>query len=158
MKKFRQFLALALTLCMCFGYASTASAETTKDEKETVSTESTASTRSADYPVEDNYNNVWLNKGTYIGQSFRVHNTNSGRVGITFQVESSSNSSYADIYVTAPNGLTVLVPATYITPVTSKDKREFILTNAIPGYYTIHYNANAVQGMRINCWMYKWYD
>lgn len=155
MKKFKRITSLVLALCLCFGCVAmnnpaTVSAASIK--------ENDIAPVSAYNPVENNYNNVWLNKsGT---GSFRVYNTTKGKIGFTFQVESDYSGAWATMYVTNPSGGTVLTPVSFIGPNTPKSSREYILKNAQVGYYTIHYTASTSnnKGMRINCWTYKWYD
>ena len=100
---------------------------------------------------EDNYGYAWVDKGGLPG-SFKVHNTYSGRVGVTWKVEASSRSDYARIYMTNPFGLIVL-SSRDVHP--SDGDVRFVLVNGMVGNYTVYYiPAQNTNGMRIMCWTY----
>lgn len=112
-----------------------------KSESDNAIVESIART-----PVD--YESVWLNKSE-VG-SFQIHNSRNGKVGITWKVESSSNDSHAQIYMTNSYGLVILT--TY--DVHPSDGDVYFKTTGNIGYYTVHYIAETTVGMRIMCWMY----
>ena len=100
-------------------------------------------------PVD--YESVWLDKAK-IG-SFKIHNSRSGRTGVTWKVESEAPNSYATIYMMNPLGLIVLNSKT-IRP--SDGDVALQLVNGVKGDYTVHYQGfpSLNKGMRIMCWMY----
>ena len=98
------------------------------------------------------YGNVWLNKGSYIGKSFSVSNTHTGKTGVTLKLESTSTDSWAQVYLTNPKGQTVL---TTVKLDNNRKEAKFTLTNAVKGTYKINYIGTAGKnGMRLMCWMY----
>lgn len=100
---------------------------------------------------ENNYGNKWINSTSY-GQSFNVYSTYTGSTGVTWKVESSSNSSYAQIYMTTPSGIPVLATRR-VSP--SDGDVHLRLTNASIGNYTVHFDGYTTVGMRVMCWLYQ---
>ena len=98
---------------------------------------------------EDNYGNVWLNKSST--GKFSVHNTHTGKIGVTWKVESSSDDSHAQIYMTTKSGLVVLLTKD-VYP--SDGDVHLEISNGASDYY-VHYIATTSVGMRIMCWTYK---
>ena len=96
------------------------------------------------------YESKWVNSTVY-GDSFTIYNHRSGNAGVTWGVESSSASSYAQIWMTNPLGLVVLNTRT-VRP--SDGEVVFRLTNSSNGRYTVHFNAYTTVGIRVMCWMY----
>lgn len=166
MKITKRILSIALALYFCvIGTTSVSAVETETtifdlpddavilyQDEDTVMYQSKSESDSFDMmsnartPVD--YESVWLNKSK--SGSFRIHNSRNGKVGITWKVESSSNDSHAQIYMTNSYGLVVL--ATY--DVHPYDGDVFFRTTGAKGYYTLHYIAETTVGMRIMCWMY----
>lgn len=166
MKILKRITALFLTLCLCFGCVNTAFATTT-DKDMSVSTDSDhvilyeddevilyqdKSEDTAITPLsDDNYGNVWLNQANAVRSgSFPVNCTYTGNRGMTFKVESSSNSSYAQVYMT--KGGNVVFGTVTVRP--SNGDLHCTLKNASRGTYAVHYMALPVRGMRIMCWIY----
>ena len=100
---------------------------------------------------ESNYNSKWIDR-TSTGQSFDVYCTYTGTTGVTWKVESSSNNSYAQIYMTNPLGLPVLATKT-VRP--SDGDVHLQLANASVGNYKVHFDGYTTVGMRVLCWFYK---
>lgn len=94
------------------------------------------------------YESMWVNK-TQPG-SFSIYNNRSGNMGVTWKVESSSNSSHARIWMEAPGHL----PFLQTKDIYPSDGDVYFRTNGIRGTYTIHFDAFTNVGMRIMCWMY----
>ncbi len=99
-------------------------------------------------PVD--YESKWINSST-TGDSFPIYNNRSGECGVTWAVESSSNESYAQIWMSNSLGLPILNTRT-VRP--SDGEVVFRLKNSSKGYYTVHFLAHTTVGMRIMCWMY----
>lgn len=99
-------------------------------------------------PVD--YESKWVDSTVY-GDSFTIYNHRSGNAGVTWGVESSSESSYAQIWMTSPSGVVVLATRT-VRP--SSGEVVFRLTNSARGRYTVHFNAYTRVGIRVMCWMY----
>ncbi len=100
---------------------------------------------------ESNYGNKWVDK-TSFGQTFTVPCTYTGKTGVTWKVESSSNQSYAQIYMINPLGLIVL-NTKKVYP--SDGDVHLQLLNATVGNYTVHFDGYTTVGMRVMCWMYQ---
>lgn len=175
MKILKRISALYLALCLCFGCVNTSFASTT-DKDMSVSTNSAhvilyeddevilyqdKSENTAITPLienagiaplsDDNYGNVWLNQANAVRSgSFPVNCTYTGNKGITFKIESSSNSSYAQVYMT--KGKNVVFGAVTVRP--SDGDLHCTLKNASRGTYAVHCMVLPVRGMRIMCWIY----
>lgn len=176
MKNFSKFLAIVMALCMCLGTSVTNvfAAEATSDDnnqsvvllegetivyqdedvtivqcandEESSDENVVTSTRSTDY------GSVWLNSSS--SGSFSVYTSNSGTIGITLKVESSSNSSWAYMSVQKPNG-SYFKNNVYVDPTTGGGEgARYKMYFASSGTYTIHYVAYTSVGMRLMCWLY----
>lgn len=98
------------------------------------------------------YNSVWVDSNS--SGSFPIATLESGTVGITLKVESSSNDSWAYISVQKPNG-SYFRNDIFVTPTTGDGEGAiYKMYNASSGTYTIHYSAYTSVGMRIMCWLY----
>lgn len=98
------------------------------------------------------YESVWLDYSA--SGSFPIYNHNSGTVGMTLKVESSSNLSTANIKVKKPDG-SYYLNGVAIDPTTNGGQGGLYTIYFAPtGTYTIEYNAFTNVGMRIMCWMY----
>lgn len=98
------------------------------------------------------YESTWLNSSG--SGSFPIYTANSGTIGVTFKVESSSDDSWASISLQKPNG-------SYYDGIFTVDRNSnngdgiyFHMYFAKSGTYTVHYSAYTSVGMRIMCWMY----
>lgn len=141
MKKFMT-MVMAVFFCVCV-MAGTTFAAAPNDSKKPVAPNGVKTT---------DYESVWLDNSA--SGSFTIYNHNSGTVGITLKVESSSISSSAYIKVKKPNGSYYLNGVT-INPTTNNgDGGVYQLLFAPTGTYTIEYDAYTTVGMRIMCWMY----
>lgn len=166
MKKIKRLLAVCLSLCLltCSSVSTLASAQENdvsskndgvkilyQDENVLLyQSKEDSSSISQVVARESNYGNKWINRTSY-GQSFNVYCTLTGSRGVTWKVESSSNSSYAQIYMTNPLGLTVL-QTKKVKP--SDGDVHLQLKNAVTGNYTVHFDGYTTVGMRVMCWIY----
>ena len=101
---------------------------------------------------EMTYESVWLNSSA--SGSFDIYTPNSGTIGITVKVESSSDSSWAWIGIQKPNG-TYFVNNKYVDRNTNNGEGGlYRIYSASSGTYKIHYMASTTVGMRIMCWFY----
>lgn len=168
MRKFRSLVALCLAMVMAFSFSATAFAATSEEvstdgfvlaENETIVYQDDEMTI-VETPVDTldvsprttDYNSVWLDSSST--GSFRVYTSNTGTVGITLKVESSSDSSCAYISVQKPNG-SYFKNKVLLTPATNGGEAQYTIYFASSGSYTIEYSAYTTVGMRIMCWMYK---
>lgn len=161
MKKFIALLS-ALFLCICLSTPAFATEVNTsvavlndsekivyQDEYITITqgnSSDVASTRAMAYE------STWLNSST--AGSFPIYTANSGTIGVTFKVESSSDDSWASISLQKPDG-------SYYDGIFYVDRNSnngdgiyFHIYFAKSGTYTVHYSAYTSVGMRIMCWMY----
>lgn len=169
MKKIRSFVALCLVMAMAFSFSATAFAAAPDEavtetvvvgENETIVYQDDDMTI-VETPVDANalgvsplatsYNSKWLD--TSGSGSFSVYTSNTGTIGITLKVESSSNSSCALISVKKPNG-SYYKNDIYLEPGTNGGEGQYKIYFASSGSYTIEYVAWTEVGMRIMCWMY----
>ena len=98
------------------------------------------------------YASTWLNSSD--AGSFNITTSNSGTVGVTLKVESSSNNSFAYISVIKPNG-DAFKNNIYVDPTSGNGEGEVLkMYFASSGTYKINYIAYTTVGMRIMCWMY----
>lgn len=167
-KTFSRITAFLVVLCMSLGCTSAVFASTAEENvhssdsgrKILYQDENILLYQSKDEPAdviydtnsvtrESNYGNVWLDR-TGSG-SFRVYNTHTGKIGVTWKVESSSNSSYAQIYMTTAGNIPVLATKT-VRP--SDGDVHLVISNGA-SYYDVHYLGYTTVGMRIMCWTYK---
>lgn len=162
MKKMKRISAIVLSFCLCFGLTNTALAKTPEtkglpadatilqqDESVTIYQSKTLSNQVQ--ARESNYNGVWVSKGTH-GGSFKVYNTHTGKVGVTFKVESAARESYAQMYMINPYGM-VVIYTVKATP--DKGDIRFELANGVVGNYTVYYQGYTTDaGMRVMCWTY----
>lgn len=159
MKKFLAFMMVVMLFCLI--PVSTSATENGlvlaedeivvyQDEEITITQQpSTVTTRSA-----PDYGSVWLDSSN--SGSFTVTTTRSGTIGITVEVQSSSNDSFAEISMRKPNGQTLSDPF-FISPTTKTGDSNGIIMKiygAPSGTYTLDYIAYTDIGMRIMCWMY----
>lgn len=166
MKNFaRMVLSLVLSLCLFFGFstisfaASLEQAGTSSSDEIILYQDENVKLYQSKAPVEesnqavaameDNYGNVWLTRDGM--GSFLVRNTHTGRIGVTWKVESSNPSDFAQIYMTTSSGLVVL--ATQRVKPSDGDVR-LQINNGV-SLYNVHYIATTQNGMRIMCWTYK---
>ena len=173
MKKIKNIIATFMTVCMLaisiIPSVAVLAAEKTTDDSQTElpndavilyededvvmyqSKEESIDTMAINARSENNYGNAWVNKGGSPG-SFDVYNTHKGKLGVTWKVEASSRSDYAQIYMT--KGDLVILATRAVNPADG-DVR-FVIKNGLVGYYTVHYipvvNSN---GMRVMCWTYS---
>lgn len=98
------------------------------------------------------YESVWLDNSAQ--GSFDIYNHNSGTVGVTLKVESSSNTSTANIKVKKPDGSYFLNGVAIYPYTNGGNGGVYTIYFAQTGTYTIEYNAYTTVGMRIMCWMY----
>lgn len=98
------------------------------------------------------YESKWLDHSAT--GSFPIYTSNSGTIGITLKVESSSDSSVASIIVQKPDGTDATRWITVNRNTNSGNGYYFHIYGAPSGTYTIKYNASTSVGMRIMCWMY----
>lgn len=98
------------------------------------------------------YGASWINSSS--SGSFNVTTNNSGTIGITLKVESSSNDSWAYMSVQKPNGK-YFKNDIYVDPTTGNGNGAiYKMYFASKGTYTIHYVAHTSVGMRLMCWLY----
>lgn len=98
------------------------------------------------------YESVWLDKSA--SGNFKIKTTNSGNIGITLKVESSSDSSFAYISMRNPAGTTFTGDGYYVDRKTNNGDGEYFNYYGKSGTYTVDYIASTTVGMRIMCWMY----
>lgn len=99
------------------------------------------------------YESVWLDKSA--SGNFKINTSNSGTIGITLKVESSSDDSFAYITMRNPAGKTFTGDGYYVKPSTNGgDGEYFKYYGASAGTYTVDYVASTQVGMRIMCWIY----
>ena len=141
MKKFMT-MVMAVLFCVCVMAGSAFAAEVDASKKPVPG----GGAKTTDYE------SVWLN---YSAQgSFDIYNHNSGTVGVTLKVESSSNASTASIKVKKPDG-SYFLNSVSIDPTTNNGNGGvYTMYFAATGTYTIEYTAFTTAGMRIMCWMY----
>lgn len=168
MKKFKSLVALCLAMVMAFSFSVSAFAATPEEavdnsfvisedatvvyQDDEMTIVETPVTTSSVTPRSTDYNSVWLDSSST--GSFRVYTSNTGTVGITLKVESSSNNSSAVLSVQKPNG-SYFKNDVFLTPGQSGGEVQYTILFASSGSYTIHYSAYTEVGMRIMCWMYK---
>jgi len=103
-------------------------------------------------PLATSYAYVWLDASA--NGSFPIYTSNSGTIGITLKVESSSNSSWAYCSVYKPNG-SAFWNNVYVDPTTNNGNGyQGTMLFASSGTYTIVYAAYTTVGMRLMCWLY----
>ncbi len=176
MKKRKRIVSLILAFCLCLGLSSTAFASELKtaennkfglpddavvlheeegfvlyqsEAESAIRNEAVASAQS-----DVDYESVWLNRsGT---GNFPIYCSHSGRVGVTIGVESSSESSWAQIWIKRPDGTRYLYAngANAIHP--SNGEVLMRMADGTIGTYTVYYQASTTVGMRIMCWMYNY--
>jgi hypothetical protein len=167
-KSIKGILCFALILAMCLSFSSFAyAAEPTpefgdiayEDENIVVllgnpnDPDAPISKTAASITRHTDYESVWLN-GNAQG-SFPIYCTHSGTVGITIAVESSSNSSWANVSIQKPNKSYYYPTGIAINRNTNGGDGWYAkMRFASTGTYTIHYTAVTPVGMRIMCWMY----
>lgn len=168
MKKIRSFVALCLVMAMAFSFSATAFAaapdEAVTDtvvvgENETIVYQDDEMTI-VETPVDANafgvsplatsYNSKWLD--TSANGSFSVYTSNTGTIGITLKVESSSSDSWAYISVKKPNG-SYFKNKVFLQAIVDPEA-QYKIYFASSGSYTIEYTGWTEVGMRIMCWMY----
>lgn len=98
------------------------------------------------------YESVWLNSSS--AGSFPIYTSNSGTIGVTFKVESSSNDSWASISLEKPDGKYYDGIFTVDPTSNNGDGIYFHMYFAKSGTYRVHYSGYTSVGMRIMCWMY----
>lgn len=98
--------------------------------------------------VDDNYGYAWINNDKI--DSFYINCTLSGTVNGTFKVESSSESSVAQMTISGP--MSQLAVTRRLHP--SSDEVFFTLNGCQKGTYEVSYIANTTVGMRLLCWLY----
>lgn len=170
MRKIKSFVALCLAMVMAFSFSAVAFAATPEehvtepivadeaavvvyqDDEMTVVRTPAGAGDDGISPLSTDYNSVWLDSSG--SGEFKVYTSNTGTVGITLKVESSSNSSSAVISVKKPNG-SYYKNNVFLTPGEDGGEAKYTIFFAKSGSYTIEYTAYTKVGMRIMCWMYK---
>lgn len=169
MRKIKSFVALCLAMVMAFSFSTVAFAATPdehvtepvvadesavvvyQDDEMTVVRTPAGADDDGISPLSTDYNSRWLDSsGT---GSFSVYTSNTGTVGITLKVESSSSDSVAYISVKKPDGSYFKNKVFLQANVDPEAK--YTIFFAKSGSYTIEYTAWTEVGMRIMCWMYK---
>ncbi len=140
MKKCITIFALCLALLFP---ATVHAAETTPSNDKLVTVESSSRTTY--------YESTWLNNSS--SGRFPIYCGNSGSVGVTFKVESSSTSSWAMIQLLDANG-NAKTQLVYVDPTTNGGDGYYTHINIPAGTYYVTFNASTNVGMRIMCWMY----
>lgn len=112
-----------------------------------------SSSESGIMPLTDNnYGYAWIDKGAPTGY-FKVYNTHQvGSLGVTWKVETSSETDYATLWMDNPSGFPVLKAQDVYAG--DGDVR-FVVLAGTKGYYKVNYIPTKVTtGMRIMCWTY----
>lgn len=172
MNFFKRFFTMLLALCMTFGITTTTAFAAEEDASKSSTSIAIPVNESIIYQDEDvvitcvneteqkslmsakatTYESVWLNSSD--SGSFVVNTQNSGTIGVTLKVESSSNSSFAYLSIQKPNG-SYFKENVYVSPTTNNGNGGvYKMYFASSGNYTIHYVAYTDVGMRIMCWLY----
>lgn len=170
MRKIKSFVALCLAMVMAFSFSAVAFAATPdghvtepvvaddaavvvyQDDEMTVVRTPAGADDDGISPLSTDYNSKWIDSsGT---GSFSVYTSNTGTVGITLKVESSSNSSCAYLSIKKPDG-SYYKNSVYLEPGLDGGEAKYTIFFAKSGSYTIEYTAYTKVGMRIMCWMYK---
>lgn len=174
MKKQITSLLLALVLCLCSVTTAFAADFTTASEDVTIPEDAKilfqdenvvlyqSKTETAENRLEnetystlrtdDNYGYAWVNPGDG-GSYFTVNNTITGRMGVTWKVESDSSSDHAQIWMETSGGLTVLTTRDVYPG--DGDVR-LVIQNGIKTKYKVRYiPVRNTSGMRIMCWTYN---
>lgn len=171
MRKIKSFVALCLAMVMAFSFSAVAFAATPdehvtepvvaddaavvvyQDDEMTVVRTPVGADDDGISPLSTDYNSVWLDSSG--SGEFKVYTSNTGTVGITLKVESSSNESFAYISIKKPDG-SYFKNKLLIDPTSGNGNgKEYTIFFAKSGSYTIEYTAWTEVGMRIMCWMYK---
>lgn len=98
------------------------------------------------------YESVWLDSSR--SGSFTIYTPNSGTIGVTLKVESSSDDSFAYISVKKPDGTYFKNKVTINRNTNNGQGGVYKMYLASSGTYTIEYQGYTTVGMRIMCWMY----
>lgn len=173
MKMNKKILVSLMAICLSIGvYGTTASAaeketiqntneitipanETIVYQDEDVTVTRIEDESSQNRPVTYNemtYESVWLDSSAQ--GSFDIYTPNSGTIGITVKVESSSDNSWAWISIQKPDG-SYFVNSKYVDRNTNNGEGGlYRIYSASSGTYKIHYIASTTVGMRIMCWFY----
>lgn len=101
---------------------------------------------------ETTYESVWLDSSS--SGSFPIYTPNSGTIGVTLKVESSSDDSFAYISVKKPDGTYFKNRVTINRNTNNGEGGVYRMYLAPSGTYTIEYQGYTTVGMRIMCWMY----
>lgn len=172
MKNLKRFLSLLCAIAMCIGMSgmTTFAAETLENtsegsefvlpddavilyqDDEVVLYQSHEEVDSDIMPLTDNnYGYAWLDVGAK-PDLFKVYNTHTSKLGVTWKIETSSSTDYAQIWMTNPNGITVLTTRSVYT---SDGDVHLTVAQGVKGYYSVHYiPVRLTTGMRILCWTY----
>lgn len=129
-------------LCFALLFTTTSYAAETPSNNKLVTVESSRTTY---------YESTWLNNSS--SGKFPIYCGKSGNVGITFKVESSSNSSWAMIQLQDSNG-NAKTQLVYVDPTTNGGDGYYTHINIPTGTYYVSFSASTSVGMRIMCWMY----
>lgn len=157
----KKFLGFLLVMCLMIGATTPAfAAELPNDAEHQISVTGGNATvvyeddekALVEYTVEprgNGYGSAWQDGAG--GGSFTVTTSNSGTLGFTFEVESSSSDSWVYISVLKPNG-NEYWNNVYVDTSEQVFKTAYFASS---GTYTINYTGYTPSAMRIMCWIYK---
>lgn len=141
MKKIIALLTV-FALCLCISIPAFAAESSTAEVEPII----VSSARGTDY------GNAWISSSG--AGSFTVTTSKSGTIYMTLKVESSSNSSFAEVSVQKPDN-TWYDGIIHVDPSSESGAGVHLkMYCAKSGTYRIAYNAYTTAGMRLMCWIY----
>lgn len=153
----KRFLAIIMSLIMCFATSSVAYAadlsEPSNDNVEIVVVDATNPDNPIVIPPDRSadYGYAWIDNPQ--NSSFTVYSTKTGSLNATFKIETVSDG-FTTIQFSRPNGTTIVGPYDPIYLDGNNDEDYVSFTSYSTGNYTVVYHAWCDAGMRIMCWIY----